>query len=174
VSLEGLQSLLGFGLAAGLLFAYLAHGGAVSGVLLLTYWALRLPMLGQELTLLTRQYPGHRNVTLRLLQPLGAREEVIRSATQEAPQGQTSDPPTPCQGVAITLEEVSVRAAGRTILMDLNLTITPGSHIAIVGTSGAGKSSLVGLLLGWHRPASGQVLVDGLPLDDLQLAHRAP
>jgi len=171
VSLEGLQSLLGFGLAAGLLFAYLAHGGAVSGVLLLTYWALRLPMLGQELTLLTRQYPGHRNVTLRLLEPLGAREEVIRSATQEAPQGQTSDPPTPCQGVAITLEEVSVRAAGRTILMDLNLTITPGSHIAIVGTSGAGKSSLVGLLLGWHRPASGQVLVDGLPLDDLQLAH---
>jgi len=64
-----------------------------------------------------------------------------------------------------------VRAAGHTILTDLTLTIPPGSHIAIVGRSGAGKSSLVGLLLGWHRPASGRVLVDGLPLDDRHLAH---
>jgi ATP-binding cassette subfamily B protein len=171
VSFEGLQNLLGFGLAAGLLLAYLAHGRAVSGVLLLTYWALRLPVLGQELALLTRQYPGHRNVTLRLLEPLGAREEVMGSATHEAAQEQTLAPTTPCQGVAITLEGVSVRAAGHTILTDLTLTVPPGSHIAIVGTSGAGKSSLVGLLLGWHRPASGQVLVDGMPLDDRQLAH---
>jgi ATP-binding cassette subfamily B protein len=37
--------------------------------------------------------------------------------------------------------------------------------VAIVGASGAGKSSLVGLLLGWHRPAVGRVIVDGVPLD---------
>ena len=40
-----------------------------------------------------------------------------------------------------------------------------GEHVAIVGASGAGKSSLVGLLLGWHRPAAGSVRVDGAPLD---------
>ena len=75
VGVEGVQGLLGFGLAAGLLVAYLARGGEASGALLLTYWALRIPALGQELMLLARQYPGHRNVTLRFLEPLGAREE---------------------------------------------------------------------------------------------------
>jgi ATP-binding cassette subfamily B protein len=37
--------------------------------------------------------------------------------------------------------------------------------VAIVGASGAGKSSLVGLLLGWHRLAEGRLSVDGQPLD---------
>jgi ABC-type multidrug transport system fused ATPase/permease subunit len=59
----------------------------------------------------------------------------------------------------------SMVAAGHSILQDINLTITPGEHIAIVGPSGAGKSSFVGLLLGWHRLASGAVLVDGLKLN---------
>jgi ATP-binding cassette subfamily B protein len=94
----------------------------VSGALLLTYWALHLPVLGQELTLLTRQYPGHRNVTLRLLEPLGAREEAMEPAAHETLQEPASATATPCQGIAITLEEVSVRAAGHTILTDLNLT----------------------------------------------------
>jgi ABC-type multidrug transport system fused ATPase/permease subunit len=171
VSLEGLQGLLGFGLAAGLLWAYLARAGETSGVLLLSYWALRLPVLGQQLFLLLRQYPGHRNATLRLLEPLGAREEVEESASPEASWVQPSLSTTaPGQGVAITLEGVSVRAAGHTILTDLTLALAPGSHVAIVGPSGAGKSSLVGLLLGWHRPATGRVLVDGLPLTNRHLA----
>jgi ABC-type bacteriocin/lantibiotic exporter with double-glycine peptidase domain len=167
VGIEGVQGLLGFGLAVGLLVAYLARGGEASGVLLLTYWALRLPVLGQELMLLIRQYPGHRNVTLRLLEPLGAREEISESAAHEAMQERTS---APDQAVAIALEGVSVQAAGHTILTDLNLTLASGSHVAIVGPSGAGKSTFVGLLLGWHRPATGRVLVDGRSLDDRHLA----
>ena len=70
VSVEGLQGLLGFGFTAGLLAAYLAHGGEAHGALLLTYWALRIPALGQELMLLARQC-GQRNTTWRLLDPWG-------------------------------------------------------------------------------------------------------
>ena len=55
-------------------------------------------------------------------------------------------------------------AAGHEILDVGALAIGPGEHVAIVGASGAGKSSLVGLLLGWHRPASGTVTVDGRAL----------
>ena len=62
------------------------------------------------------------------------------------------------------LEGVSVRVAGHPILEGVDLKIEAGSHVAIVGQSGAGKSSLVGLLLGWHRPATGRILIDGEPL----------
>ena len=43
-----------------------------------------------------------------------------------------------------------------------------------MGASGAGKSSLAGLLLGWHRAASGSVLVDGAELDDSGLDQLRP
>ena len=156
----------GFALAAWLLLGYLARAGDGGGMLLLVYWALNLPVLGQEVALLARQYPTLRNVTLRLLEPLGAPEETDAqapgpAAASHAAHSATAAPP----GVAIVLEGVSVRAAGHTILDEIDLDIEAGAHVAIVGPSGAGKSSLVGLLLGWHRPASGRVLIDGGPLD---------
>ena len=77
---------------------------------------------------------------------------------------------TGTRGVAITLEEVHVRVAGHTVLAGINLTIDPGSHVAIVGPSGAGKSSLVGTLLGWYRP-SGEIRIDDVPLDSQRLAQ---
>jgi ATP-binding cassette subfamily B protein len=76
--------------------------------------------------------------------------------------------------VAVDFAGVSVRAAGHTILEEIDVRVEAGSHVAIVGRSGAGKSSLVGLLLGWHRPASGRVLVDGAPLDGAGLARLKP
>jgi ATP-binding cassette subfamily B protein len=39
--------------------------------------------------------------------------------------------------------------------------VEPGEHVAIVGRSGAGKSSLLGVLLGWHRLAEGRLRIDG-------------
>jgi ATP-binding cassette subfamily B protein len=168
VGVEGVQAMLGFGLAAWLLFGYLARGGEAAGVLLLTYWALNLPVLGQEIALLIRQYPVHRNLTLRLLEPLGALEDPEAPAP---PQGTSPCMAAAAPGVSIVLEGVSVRAAGHAILTNLDLAIAAGSHVAIVGPSGAGKSSLVGLLLGWHRAATGRVRVDGLPLDAQHLAR---
>ena len=67
------------------------------------------------------------------------------------------------------MQNVTVRAAGHTILHDITLNLAPGSHVALVGASGAGKSSLVGLLLGWHRAAAGQVCIDGQPFTAARL-----
>jgi ABC-type multidrug transport system fused ATPase/permease subunit len=77
--------------------------------------------------------------------------------------------PSPVTGVAVELKDVTVVAGGHTILSEINLTIAPGEQVAIVGASGAGKSSLVGLLLGWQRPAAGQLWVDGAPLTGVRL-----
>jgi ATP-binding cassette subfamily B protein len=170
LSLETLQFLAGFGLAIWLLASHLGRA-AVNGtndagaVLLLVYWALNLPALGQEIAIIAWQYPSYRNVTLRLLEPLGALEQRAAGTTPaEAVDA----------AVALRFENVDVVAAGHEILRDINLNISAGTHVAIVGASGAGKSSLVGLLLGWHRAASGRVLVDGVELDDQRLDQLRP
>ncbi len=165
LSLETLQFLAGFGLAIWLLASHLARGGDPGAALLLVFWALNLPALGQEVAIIAWQYPSYRNITLRLLEPLGALEErtpTIAASAQSA------------AAVSIHLENVTVVAAGHIVLRDVNLSIAAGSHVAIVGASGAGKSSLVGLLLGWHRAASGRVLIDGTELDDTGLDRLRP
>ena len=159
VTTSGLQLAVGFGCAAWLLMARAGSGDESAGALLLAYWALAIPLLGQKIAQVAWQYPTQRNLTLRLLEPLGAIE--TEEGVDHAPLHRAAVEP----GMRVELRDVTVRAAGHIILEDATLAITPGTHVAVVGPSGAGKSTLVGLLLGWHRPAGGVVLVDDSPLD---------
>lgn len=59
--------------------------------------------------------------------------------------------------------------AGTPQLSSVSLAIPAGKTTAIVGASGAGKSTLADILLGLITPRSGQVLVDGAPLDESHL-----
>jgi ABC-type multidrug transport system fused ATPase/permease subunit len=128
-------------------------------------------VIGQDLALLARQYPKQRSVTLRLLESLGALEDPEGLAADVEVQETAKQPPASRQGVRITLENVQVRLAGHLVLEKIDLHIPAGQHVAIVGASGAGKSSLVGTLLGWHRPTEGCVLVDGQVLEGPALEH---
>jgi ABC-type bacteriocin/lantibiotic exporter with double-glycine peptidase domain len=176
VLVEALQGLTGFGLAAWLMLNHISRAGETGGALLLVYWALNLPGLGEEIAQVARQYPSYRNVTLRLLEPIGALEDktaAAESADDVSPvsveNGFDSADRYQSLGVAIELANVNVLAAGHSILEEINLKIEPGDHVAIVGPSGAGKSSLLGLLLGWYRPVAGSVLVDGTVLEGAHL-----
>ena len=166
VSLSGAQFLAGYGLIVLLLFTYLRGGGETAAVLLLAYWALNLPVLGLELVSLCWRYPALRNVSLRLGEPLRALEE-----TEVAPKADGSSSKVAVSGgMSLRFEGVNLRPAGHAILQAIDLAIEPGSHVAIVGPSGAGKTSLLGLPLGWHFPDEGRVVVDGGILSGDRLA----
>ncbi|MBU3564477.1 lipid A export permease/ATP-binding protein MsbA [Polynucleobacter sp. MWH-HuK1] len=57
----------------------------------------------------------------------------------------------------------------RAALQSINLTIAPGEVIALVGPSGAGKTTLVNLLPRFSRPSSGQIYLDNISLENLRL-----
>lgn len=58
---------------------------------------------------------------------------------------------------------------GNPILKDINISITPGTSVAIVGPTGAGKTTIVNLLTRFYNPDNGKILIDGLDLQDLQI-----
>jgi len=56
------------------------------------------------------------------------------------------------------------------VLRGLNLDVRPGQYVALVGASGCGKSTTVGLIERFYDPIAGEVLVDGIPVSDYNLA----
>lgn len=72
----------------------------------------------------------------------------------------------------ITFADVSFRYAPHEAwaLRNVSLTIPAGRTTAIIGASGAGKSTMLALLLRFRDPQQGQVLVDGVPLSSFRLA----
>ncbi len=67
----------------------------------------------------------------------------------------------------IQIKNLSFRyASGKSVLEDINLEIKEGEVLSIIGKNGAGKSSLVRLIAGLAKPTKGQILIDGLNVQD--------
>jgi ABC-type bacteriocin/lantibiotic exporter with double-glycine peptidase domain len=77
--------------------------------------------------------------------------------------------------VAVSLHGVTFRYSTATApaLRDLWLDIPAGALVAVTGPVGSGKSALARVLLGLYPLESGQVLLDGRPLEDIPVAERA-
>ena len=59
--------------------------------------------------------------------------------------------------------------SGKPVLHDVSFEAEPGTVTALVGSSGSGKSTTIGLISSFHKPGQGRVLVDGVDLSKVQL-----
>lgn len=69
----------------------------------------------------------------------------------------------------IEFKNVSFKYNEEYVLKNINLCVKPGQKIAIMGTTGSGKSSLVGLIGRYYDVTSGQIKVDGIDVRDMDL-----
>ena len=89
--------------------------------------------------------------------------QVLDIPAEEAPALVTSDTAARGRGATIELRNVVFGYVDdRPVLHGITLSVRPGEHVALVGRTGAGKSSTVHLLGGLYAPWSGQVRVAGL------------
>ena len=137
----------------------------------LVLWEFSLPSVMVIAFLLTRIL-GLLNKTQRKYQNLAAQESAywaLRSAIEEARAAaeRTTGSRQPSLQQGIRLHHVNFAYDVKPIFQDLDLDIPVKSLTCIAGTSGIGKSTLLDLLCGLADPASGEILIDGVPLKDI-------
>jgi ATP-binding cassette, subfamily B, bacterial len=96
---------------------------------------------------------------------------VVRSPIQP-PAAPLSLPSRTANGAALALREVTFHYPSRpqnASLYDVSVDIRPGETVAVVGPSGAGKTTLFQLLLRFYDPQKGQILLDGVDIRQLDL-----
>ena len=96
----------------------------------------------------------------------------IRSTIEAAHQ---AEEPLAQRGVSpsfqhsIRLQDVAFAYGDKALLQQLSMDIPRGSLTALIGPSGSGKTTIIDLIIGLLQPRSGAVLIDGVPLSELDL-----
>ncbi|MEW1903495.1 ABC transporter ATP-binding protein [Streptomyces sp. NPDC086147] len=86
----------------------------------------------------------------------------LLDAEEQEPDAPTSEKPLEARG-RVSLEHVSFRyEEDKPLIEDLSLTVEPGQTVAIVGPTGAGKTTLVNLLMRFYEVTGGRIALDGV------------
>lgn len=127
-------------------------------------------MLSAFLTTLTNS-----TTTLAGLAPVITKGlESVRSVGEllQAPELEDNEGKARVESVRGAVEFQGVEHAydnGRPAVRDFTLSVTPGETVALVGASGAGKSTVLNLVIGFIRPTKGRLLLDGTDMNTLDL-----
>ncbi|MFK0160414.1 ABC transporter ATP-binding protein [Streptomyces sp. NPDC090493] len=149
-------------LAAAALVSYYGAWGVTPGdVVMLSAF---LTTLTNSTTTLTSLAP----VITKGLESVRSVGEVLQAPELEDNEGR--EEVTAVRG-AVTFERVgfAYEDAGRPAVAEFSLDVVPGETVALVGASGAGKSTVLNLVIGFIRPTSGRLLLDGADMSGLDL-----
>lgn len=144
--------------------AYLVVDGELNGLFLAMLVMMSLTAFENATPMAV--FPGHyadsRQAADRLLEVVEPSEAIV---TAEAARADITLPTAP----DVSFERVNYRYPDtfRDVLRDVDVTLRSGSKTVVVGPSGSGKSTLLQLLLAFVRPETGEVRIDGRPLNEV-------
>ena len=145
----GVRAQAGSGISTGGIIAVLQYIGMISNALISISWALAwLPKV---------------KVSVRRLNEIHScpNEETIPEGMGEKPNG---------FDIEIRNLSFAYPDAPRNVLKDISLTIKEGEHIALIGGTGSGKSTLIKLLSGLFEPSAGDIMMGGVSYRDMRKA----
>ncbi len=157
---------------AGALVLLVAAGQMRSGALTagaLIAYLLYIDMLFSPVQMLSQVFDGYQQAAVAVRRI----SELLRTPTSTPQASHPRQPPLARRdGARIELRDVHFRygAGGPEALAGVNLTVAPGETVALVGETGAGKSTLVKLVARFYDATAGSVLVDGVNVRDYDLA----
>ncbi len=153
VLLSAAQSMIGLGLVVALVTRHFAAAEGGGATLLLCFWALAIPGLGNEIVTLVQRFPTQENVARRLLEPV-SREEATARARER------SDPVA--EGAAAPLATTALRAAGPHMTSSVSGPVAePGEGEAPAGESGPVTIEMRGVRV----VAGGHPILEGVDLE---------
>jgi ATP-binding cassette subfamily C protein len=146
---------------------------AVGMFLLLESWGMPIAEVLVLVLVLTRVL-AHLGKIQKHYQKMVAAESAYWSMLQgieeaEAKRETHEGGPAPDLSEGIELRGVSFTYDGKRVLADVNLDIPAGKLTTIIGRSGSGKTTILDLVAGLHRPDSGTIAVDGVDLATINL-----
>ena len=160
-----LQTLFATGSTLGIMFygTYLVLGGSFTLGAMMAFSALAASFFSPLTNLIST------GVQLQMLEIYLERINDVLDAAPEQADGTVVHAGL-LKG-AVKLEHVSFRYSKQhpLVLVDISLTVEPGSRVALVGRTGSGKSTLARLMAGLYEPSSGRLLFDGKNLKHLDL-----
>lgn len=151
--------------------------GFLAGAALISYYAW-LPITAGDVVMLSTFFTtltGSMTMLMGLAPIISKGLESVRSAGEvlQAPDLEENTGKTQVSEVKgrLRFERVTYRydGEGPAAVVDFDLTVPPGETVALVGASGAGKSTVLNLLIGFIRPVSGHILLDGVDMSTLDL-----
>ncbi|HET7313165.1 ABC transporter ATP-binding protein [Salinisphaera sp.] len=160
-TLKALQELLiGVVLIAGVGASLLVWNLQLSEIMVLTI------VLARMLTRLSKVQQEYQKLASREAFYWAMNEQIDNArAARETAFGDRR--PTLERGV--TVERVSFGYEGRSVLHAVDLEIPAGGFTTLIGFSGAGKTTLIDLIIGLLRADEGRILIDGVPIDAIDI-----
>nr|NQU92948.1 ATP-binding cassette domain-containing protein [Bacteroidota bacterium] len=165
-------------------FIFLSMFGSIAGVI---WYGVSLVNQGEGITtgglfkfvlytvFIAGSISGMADFYSQIQKAIGATENLM-DILDEVPEsiGENENPPTIDKLGTVRFKKVGFNYPGRkevVVLKDISFEVSKGEKVALVGPSGAGKTTIGALLFRFYQPTGGEISIDSKPIDDYDLSE---